>query len=195
MNPPYLDMAEKNLPPMFYETVTTDKTVTIEPCAASHLGFIAKPAGKHPEVLAAGDSFVLDFGRHCVGRVSFSVCDNGRYLDAPVRLRLRFAETPYELGRDHASYHGSLCASWLYEEIINVDEIGVTALPRRYSFRYLEVTVVATPRPTRLFDFSVKCETSADVSALKPLPADTDPELVAIDRVGAATLRDCMQSA
>ena len=195
MNQHYLDMAQKNLPPMFYETVTTDQTVTVEPCAASHLGFVAKPAGKHPEVLTAGDSFVLDFGRHCVGRVSFSVCDNGRYLDAPVRLRLRFAETPYELGRDHASYHGGLCASWLYEEIINVDEIGVTALPRRYSFRYLEVTVVATPRPTRLFDFSVKCETSADVSALKPLPAGTDPELVAIDRVGAATLRDCMQTA
>ena len=191
----YIDMAERNTPPLFYETVTTVQTVRIVASPTTHLGFAAIPDGEAPRVLTAGDSFVLDFGRHCVGRLSFSVADNGRYLDAPVRLRLRFGETPYELGRDHASYRGSLCASWLAEEILNVDEIGVTTLPRRYAFRYLEVTVVATPRPTRLFDFSVRCETSADVSRLTPLPAGTDPELVAIDRVAANTLRDCMQSA
>ncbi len=195
MNQHYLKMAEENLPPMFYETVKTDRTVTVEASETAHLGFVVRESGTAPEVVQGGDSFVLDFGRHCVGKLSFAVRDNGRYLDAPVRLRLRFAETPYELGRDHASYHGSLCASWLYEEIINVDEIGVTALPRRYSFRYLEVTVVATPRPTRLSDFTVICETSADVSQLAPLPEGTDPTLAAIDRVGAATLRDCMQSA
>ena len=195
MNQHYLEMAEKNLPPMFYEKVTTKKAVVVKASDAAHLGFVTEEAGEIPEVVKGGDSFVLDFGRHCVGKLSFYVTDNGRYLDAPVRLRLRFAETPYELGRDHASYHGSLCASWLYEEIINVDEIGITELPRRYSFRYLEVTVVATPRPTRLFDFCVTCETSADVKKLSPLPDGTDAELVAIDRVGAATLRDCMQSA
>ena len=195
MNQHYLEMVEENLPPMFYEKVTTKKAVAVKASDAAHLGFVMEDSGEIPEVVKGGDSFVLDFGRHCVGKLSFTVRDNGRYLDAPVRLRLRFAETPYELGRDHASYHGSLCASWLYEEIINVDEIGVTALPRRYAFRYLEVTVVATPRPTRLSDFTVVCETSADVKKLMPLPEGTDEELAAIDRVGAATLRDCMQSA
>ncbi len=195
MNQHYIEMAEKNTPPLFYETVTATKTVRIEPCKTAHLGFAAVPDGEIPRVVETGDSFVLDFGRHCVGRLSFTVADNGRYLDAPVRLRLRFGETPYELGRDHASFHGSLCASWLAEEIINIDQIGVTELPRRYSFRYLEVTVVATWRPTRLFDFAVRCETGADVSRLAPLPAGTDPELVEIDRVAADTLRDCMQSA
>lgn len=191
----YIEMAEKNTPPMFYETVASSRAVTIQEAPDTHLGFVALPAGDIPRVVETGDSFVIDFGRHCVGRLSFTVADNGRYLDAPVRLRLRFGETPYELGRDHASFHGSLCTSWLAEEIINVDQIGVTELPRRYAFRYLEITVVATWRPTRLFDFSVRCETGADVSRLIPLPMGTDPELVAIDRVAANTLRDCMQSA
>ena len=195
MNQHYLEMAEKNTPPLFYTRVTTNKAVTIEEDERAFLGYVAKDAGEAPRVVETGDSFVLDFGRHCVGRLSFTVADNGRYLDAPVRLKLKFGETPYEIGRDHASFHGRLCASWLAEEIINVDQIGVVELPRRYAFRYLEVTVVATWRPTRLFDFSVRCETSADVSRLRPLPAGTDPELAEIDRVAAATLRDCMQSA
>ena len=194
MNKHYLEMAERNTPSMFYETVASRKAVTIQKAPDTHLGFVAVAAGELPHVVETGDSFVVDFGRHCVGRLSFRVADNGRYLDAPVRLRLRFGETPYELGRDHASFHGDLCRSWLAEEIINIDQIGLTELPRRYAFRYLEVTVAATWRPTRLFDFSVRCETSADVSRLTPLPTGTDPELAAIDRVAADTLRDCMQS-
>ncbi|MBE6590357.1 MAG: glycoside hydrolase [Ruminococcaceae bacterium] len=191
----YLKRAEENLPPMYYETVASERNVRIVSDEASFLGFSALPDGKIPAVVKTGDRFVVDFGRHCVGRVSFTMWDNGRYIDAPVRLRMRFAEVPYELGRDHASYHGGLCSSWLMEDIFNFDRIGRIELPRRYSFRYLEVTVLATPRPTRLYDFSVVCETSADVSKLVPLPEGTDPELVAIDRVAADTLRDCMQSA
>jgi len=191
----YLKRAEENLPPMFYECVESSATVTVEEDASAFFGCSARAAGRIPEVVTAGDRFVVDFGRHCVGRLSFTVKDNGRYLDAPVRLRLRFAEIPYELFRDTASYRGALCSSWLAEDIINVDLIGRVALPRRYSFRYLEVTVLATPRPTRLSEFSVRCETSADVSRLSPLPAGTDAELVEIDRVAANTLRDCMQFA
>lgn len=191
----YLQKAEANTPPLFYETVTSDTAVEIVEDTSAFFSCAANNAGTIPAVVKTGDRFVVDFGRHCVGRLSFHVCDDGRYIDAPVRLKLRFAEVPYELYRDHASYHGGLCASWLMEEIINVDMIGTVSLPRRYSFRYLEVTVVATPRPTRLSEFTVVCETSADVSKYQPLPANTDPELVAIDRVAAATLRDCMQSA
>ena len=191
----YLQKAEENTPPLFYETVKTTKAVEIVEDEQAFFGCSAVDRGELGLVFKTGDKFVVDFGRHCVGRVSFSVWDDGRYIDAPVRLKLRFAEVPYELYRDHASYHGGLCASWLMEDIINIDLIGKVDLPRRYSFRYLEVTVVSTPRPTRLFDFEVKCETSADVSKLTPLPEGTDPELVSIDRIAAATLRDCMQSA
>ena len=190
----YLKRAEENLPPFYYETVTSDNNVKIEADESAFLGFSAIPDGTLPEVVKTGDRFVVDFGRHCVGHLSFTLWDNGRYIDAPVRLKFRFAEVPYELGRDHASYHGGLCSSWLMEDIFNFDRIGRIDLERRYSFRYVEVTVLATPRPTRLFDFSVKCETSADASQMEPLPEGTDTELVAIDRVAANTLRDCMQT-
>ncbi len=191
----YLQKAEQNTPPLFHQAVQTNRIVTICEDERAFFGYTATDAGKHPEVVQTGDSFVLDFGRHCVGRLSFRVWDNGRYIDAPVRLKLKFGEVPFEIAHDHSTYHGSLCPSWLIEEIINVDMIGTVSLPRRYSFRYLEVTVLATPRPTRLSEFTVECETSADESKLKPLPDGTDSELVAIDRVAAATLRDCMQSA
>lgn len=191
----YLKKAEENTPPMFYETVKSSRAVEIVEDASAFFGCSAKDCGEIPAVLKTGDKFVVDFGRHCVGHVSFTLWDNGRYIDAPVRVKLRFAEVPYELYRDHATYHGGLCASWLMEDVFNFDRIGRIELPRRYSFRYMEVTVVSTPRPTRLYDFEVVCETSADVSKLVPLPEGTDPELIEIDRVGAATLRDCMQSA
>lgn len=190
----YLKRAEENLPPFYYETVASDNNVRIEADGNAFLGFSAIPNGKIPAVVKSGDSFVVDFGRHCVGHLSFTLWDNGRYIDAPVRVRFRFAEVPYELGRDHATYHGGLCSSWLMEDIFNFDRIGRIDLERRYSFRYVEVTVISTPRPTRLYDFSVCCETTADVSKLTPLPEGTDEELVAIDRVAANTLRDCMQS-
>ena len=195
MNVHYLEMAEKNTPPLLCTKVETKKAVKIEADARAFFGYSAHPAGEIPAVVKTGDSFVLDFGRHCVGRLSFAVRDNGVYLGAPVRLQLKFGEIPYEIVRDHATYGGTLCSSWLYEEIINVDQIGVIELPRRYSFRYLEISVLASPELLRLYDFSVTCETSADVQKFNPLPEGTDPELVEIDRVAAATLRDCMQSA
>ena len=133
----YLQKAEANTPPLFYETVTSDTAVEIVEDTSAFFACAANNAGTIPAVVKTGDRFVVDFGRHCVGRLSFHVCDDGRYIDAPVRLKLRFAEVPYELYRDHASYHGGLCASWLMEEIINVDMIGTVSLPRRYSFRYL----------------------------------------------------------
>ncbi len=190
----YLELAEQNIPPLFYQTVKSDNVVEIKADKHAFFGCRAIPAGKAPAVVKTGDRFVVDFGRHCVGHISFQLSDNGRYLDAPVRVKLRLGETPYELFRDHSTYHGELCASWLYEEVFNLDRIGRIEPERRYSFRYMEVTVLATPRPTVLSDFTVVTETSADVSKLAPLPTGIDPELVEIDRVAAATLRDCMQS-
>ena len=195
MNAHYLEMAEKNTPPLLYTKVDTKKIVKIKADTEAFLGYSACSCGEIPDILQSGDSFVLDFGRHCVGRLSFEMRDCGVYLDAPVRLKLKFGETPYEIGRDHATYKGTLCASWLYEEVFNVDAVGIVELPRRYSFRYLEVTVLASPRPLCLYDFSVMCETSADEKQLTALPENVDPELAAIDTVAAATLRDCMQTA
>ncbi len=194
MNQNYLDKAAANTPNLYEYEVTTDQTVEMIK-DNSFFGVGARSNGTIPAVCQNKDSFILDFGKHCVGYVSFSLHHVDSYLDAPVRLKLKFGEIPYEMSRDYADTKGSLCKSWYQEEILNIDEPGVVRLPRRYSFRYMEVTVIATPRRVHLSDFSVRCVTSADLCNFKPLPKGTDPELVTIDRIAAKTLQDCMQTA
>lgn len=195
MNKYYLEKADLNMPKLFEREVLSDTAVDILPGDGTLFGVKAGNSRKNRAVFTSGDSFVLDFGEHCVGYPSFRLRHDDIYLDAPVRLRLRFGETPYELSRGFESYRGGLCGSWLQEEVINVDFPELVSLPRRYCFRYLEVTVVHTPRPVRLTDFAVRTVTSADYGKLESLPEDIDPELAAIDRVAAKTLAACMQTA
>ena len=190
-----LDKADANCPKLFEGEVCTDRTVKIVADDTAFFGASAVPEGVIPPVLKSGDSFTLDFGTHCVGFLCFRMRHVNVYLDAPVRLKLRFGEIPYELWRDFDSYHGSLSKTWLQEEIINIDDPGLVQLPRRYTFRYLEVTVLGTSRDVMLTDFSVRTVTSADWNHFIPLPAGTDEELVKIDAVAAKTLADCMQTA
>ncbi len=196
MNKYFVEKAEKNMPRIYKREVYAKDTVQIVEDKNAWFGCRAKIVGGAEDkiLFVSGDSFILDFGEHCVGKLSFCLRHDVRYLDAPVRLRLRFGETPYELYRDNASYHGRLCRSWLQEEIINLDDPGMIELPRRYTFRYLQVEIVAAHRPLRLTDFKVTAETSADLTKLVPLPDNTDPMLKRIDEIAAATLRDCMQT-
>lgn len=191
-----LDRADENLPKLFQREVCAKQTVDIVSDDTAFFGAAAVPSGDGlPSRLRTGHRFILDFGSHLVGYLSFRFRHVTQYLDAPVRLKLRFAEIPYELWRDFDSYHGTLCHTWLQEEIINLDDPGLVELPRRYAFRYLEVTVLGTPREVMLTDFSVRAVTSADWNHFVPLPAGTDETLVKIDAVAARTLAECMQTA
>ena len=125
-----LDKADANCPKLFEREICTDKTVKII-ADDSFFGASAVAEGVIPPILRTGDCFTLDFGEHCVGFLSFRMRHVRRYLDAPVRLKLRFGEIPYELWRDFDSYHGSLSHTWLQEEIINIDDPGLVELPRR----------------------------------------------------------------
>ena len=140
-----------------------------------------------------GDTMILDFGTHVVGYLSFQFLPGENYPDAPLRLKLKFAETPFEMAYDFAEYKPGLSASWLQEEIITVDYPGEVKLPRRYAFRYLQVEVIATRMDVKLMDFSVRTVTSADRSELQPLPEGTDEMLVAIDKICSLTMQNCMQ--
>ena len=115
-----LDKADQNTPKLFEGEVCTDKTVKIVSDDKAFFGASAIPEGVVPPVLKTGDRFTLDFGQHCVGYLSFRFRHVSTYLDAPVRLKLRFGEIPYELWRDFDSYHGSLSHTWLQEEIVNL---------------------------------------------------------------------------
>lgn len=138
-----------------------------------------------------GDSICLDFGRHVTGHFSFELGQYINYIDAPVRLKIKFAETPYEMRVNFDEYEGGLCASWLQEEIITVDLKGRVYLPRRYSFRYVELTVLHTRQKIVLKNFVAEAYTSAELSNL--VTDNTDGIFGKIDKVSADTLSECMQ--
>ena len=142
------------------------------------------------------ESICLDFGDHYVGYVSFTLSTVGSPADAPVYLRLKFAEIPYEITADSSDYHGEISRAWIQEELIHIDAVPtVVELPRRYAFRYMQLTVIDTSAKYKVVVNDVACRavTSADMSAVPPLNV-VDPELVQLDKVSLKTMRDCMQS-
>ena len=145
-----------------------------------------------PQILFRGDRIVIDLGNHYVGYFSFSMSWVDLYVDAPVRLYVKFCETERELNDDFSAYRGRLCASWLQEEVINIDFPGEYRMPRRYAARYIEITVKSTPKRFVLSDFAFRAVTSAD-SATLDTPKITDDLLREIDKVAVNTLKNCMQ--
>lgn len=140
-----------------------------------------------------GDNVLLDLGEHAVGHFSFAFDRVDVFVDAPVRLILKFSENMREINDDFCQYNGTLSKTWLQEDIINLDFPQKVTMPRRYACRYIKITVERTTRPIRLFDFSFRASTSADVSVLKS--ANTEDALLnKIDQVATTTLKECMQT-
>ncbi len=167
----YLSKADENLPPL-YSTVITPNV--------------------QPAELGRGDTLTIDLGDHFVGYLSFRMWYVDQYIDAPVKLAIRFAETRQELEDDYNDYRGRLCQSWLQEETVHIDFPGEYRMPRRYAARYVRITVLHTPKRLSLSDFSFEAVSSARMSDLAPFPI-ADAELAAIDRVAVNTLKNCMQ--
>lgn len=167
----FLEQAEKNMPQFFEESIT--------------------PAYR-PGPLSAGDEVVLDLGGYYVGCFSFRLNYVDTYIDAPVRLSLKFCETKRELSDDFSKYNGTISASWLQEEIINADNPEEYFLPRRYAARYIKIRVMLSPQKLTLSDFRFKAVSSADMGSLKSAVI-RDRELRQIDSVAVNTLKNCMQ--
>lgn len=168
----FLKKAEENFPQMFYTDV--------------------RPECQRMDV-TQGDSFVLDLGDHCVGHFSFSMENQDDFISAPVKLIVRFAEDLREVNDDFSDYHSWLCKTWLQEEAVVLDYPQKASMPRRYSCRYIKITVEYATRPITLFDFCFKASTSADVRNLKPAKIQ-DPLMQKIDKVAVNTLKECMQT-
>ena len=145
--------------------------------------------------LGKGESAVLDFGEHLVGRLTLSLSFSGSHPDAPAFLKLRFAETARELEEDLRDNQGWLSQSWIQEEQQHVDLVpSEISLPRRYAFRYVKLTVLDTSPKYRLRVERAVCvtESSANWSQVKPLRSG-DAQLDRIHAVSVRTLADCMQ--
>ena len=143
------------------------------------------------QTLGIGDSFVIDLGNHYVGYFSFVMGWVKVYIDAPVRLRVRFAETRRDLEYDYTPYMTRSIGAWLQEDVIHIDFPGEYKMPRRYAARYIRITVECTTRPLTLSNFKFTAQTSADVSAT-PESTSRDPRLADIERVSLHTLQNCM---
>lgn len=90
--------------------------------------------------LKRNDKMILDFGNHRVGTFKIHIDQTGSPMDAPLYMRIKFAELPAELAAESKDYEGWLSRSWIQEEFIHIDELPATLeLPRRYSFRYVEL--------------------------------------------------------
>ncbi len=142
---------------------------------------------------STGDSVLLDLGEHAVGHFSFSFDNVGDFIDAPVRLIIKFGEDMREIEDDFSLYEEGLSKTWLQEETINLDYPQKITMPRRYACRYIKITVNKTNKPIKIFDFCFRASTSADVSVLKSAES-TDALLNKIDLVATNTLKECMQT-
>lgn len=74
---------------------------------------------------AKDDSFILDMGRHCVGKFQIHIEHVGSPMDAPLTLKIRFAEMPNEFKYNSDDYNGWLSKSWMQEELIHIDTLPV----------------------------------------------------------------------
>lgn len=171
------------------------RTVNIVPSRGDYAVEEAESDFTSSQPMGRDDSICLDFGDHQVGYISFRLTPGGSPADAPAYLRLKFAEIPYEIAADSSDYHGEISRAWIQEEFIHIDALPtVVELPRRYAFRYMQLTVIDTSAKYKVVVSDVVCRavSSADLSAVPPLNA-ADPELVQLDRVSLKTMHDCMQ--
>ncbi|WP_265458949.1 alpha-rhamnosidase [Enterococcus sp. HY326] len=146
--------------------------------------------------LTKGESLILDLGDHYVGTFQIDITSVGSPMDAPLYLKLKFAEVPAEIAADSADYRGWLSRSWIQEEFVHLDVLPATlSLPRRYSCRYVELSVIDTsPKWQASFSNPVFiAESSIDLKHL-PTKELADKELQKIYDVSVKTLADCMQT-
>ena len=196
VNDAFVAKAQALTPTLIQRPVCPIGTVEMAPCGEDYAAVEVERGFAQSLPLGRGERVCLDFGDHQVGYVSFTLTPVGSPPDAPVFLRLKFGEIPYEIAADLSGYEGEVSRSWIQEELLHIDVVpAVVRLPRRYAFRYLELTVIDTSPKYKVVLSDVVCTavTSADRANLPPLKT-ADPELRWLDRVSLKTMEDCMQS-
>lgn len=179
------------------------RLVTFDPDPAAFFGVQPSPDASRPLsalsslAWAKGDDFVLDFGVHMVGFLSFRLSCVGANMDAPCRLRLTLGESPLDVVEGMNGVETWISTAWLPDEVLTVDECPQEiTLTRRHSFRFLRVHVVDTSPKFKVSFSDIKCTCVSAVSADHSLDdvSFDDPLLRDIDHCSISTLRDCMQT-
>lgn len=194
----FISKAENLLPTIHQTIIKAQNIITLVNDPKAVHGWSAKvisPATVYfNQSFQTGESFIIDFGQHGVGYLSF-LCDAvGSPPDAPAHIKFTFAETLSELAEPFGQYQGWLSKSWLQEhdEYIDVLPAQIT-LSRRYCFRYLKIEIVSlSPKYNLTFkDLEFKTVSSAPKYCIEC--QTQDPQLAKIDQVSVHTLRNCMQ--
>ena len=167
----FLQKAQQNFPKIYYKIITLPEKTNLN----------------------SGDSFVLDLGNDYVGKFSFKMDNVNIFIDAPTKLIVKFCEDMREVEDDFSNYKGRMSYTWLQEEAVFIDYPKTVNMERRYSCRYIKITVEKTKHPIKLYDFTFTASTSANEEILKPATTPT-PILQKIDSVATNTLKECMQT-
>jgi hypothetical protein len=143
-----------------------------------------------------GDVFIIDFGGHRAGHLSFDIENIGEAIGAPVRIRFTFGEVIPDIAEPLHPFKGWLSESWLPEEIVTIDLVPSSVrLPRRYAFRFVKIELLGLPIGRRITLRNVCAHAVTSATGTVPaLPKRFAADLLEMDRVAAATLRDCMQT-
>src|SRR4051812_24967530 len=99
--PAFLSAAQALIPCLVEREVRAAALVEAEPRPDLPLRFAMRKIADGPDlgnrVWHEGDAFIVDFGEHLAGYLSFLVSPEGSVADSPIRLRLTFGEVPTDV--------------------------------------------------------------------------------------------------
>jgi len=190
-----LKKALRNIPRVHETEVEATETVSFE---KKEDGTIVrtKKDDYRLQKLSKNDELILDFGDHQVGYLTLTFDYEGSHPDAPVWMKLHFAEQPVELFEDASNYQGWISSSWIEEEQIHIDVVpSQIKLPRRYAFRYVKIQILDISSKFSLVVKDAVCTavSSADDSQLKNFEPKNELHR-SIDKIACRTLHNCMQN-
>lgn len=194
----FMAKAEKLLPTLHHKAIYPQNIITLVQDPTAIYGWSAKVVSSAHEYFTKafqpGESFIIDFGQHAVGYLSFLCQSVGSPPDAPAHIKFTFGETLCEVAEPFSQYQGWLSKSWLqqHDEYIDILPAKVD-LTRRYCFRYLKIDVVSlSPKYQIKFqDITLNTVSSAPDNCV--IYQSNDPQLAKIDKVSVLTLHNCMQ--
>ena len=196
----WLNKAQANMPELKHTLVKPVAIVKGVEDENSFQGWRMEPSGEPIESfyktsLKSHAPIILDLGDHYTGYLTLKVNHTGMPADAPVRLKLTFAELPAEVMTPFDPYKGGLSRAWLQDEVVTIMRLPEEVrIPRRLACRYVKIEVLAQSYFDFVIeDFSFDAVTSATGEPMD-LSAECDPMIRRINEVGLKTLAECMQT-
>ena len=196
----WLNKAQANMPELKHTLVKPVAIVKGVEDENSFQGWRMEPSGEPIESfyktsLKSHAPIILDLGDHYTGYLTLKVNHTGMPADAPVRLKLTFAELPAEVMTPFDPYKGGLSRAWLQDEVVTIMRLPEEVrIPRRLACRYVKIEVLAQSYFDFVIeDFSFDAVTSATGEPMD-LSAECDPMIRRINEVGLKTLAECLQT-